>query len=87
MGFLMNPVLEIASSRFHQQNERLTFGTQVVRTRGSVEGQWVDRVPEPAVAVDVALYEAVSSVGIVDVRRVVLLENGQAISDRGDQGG
>lgn len=39
---------------------------------------------EPAAIVNVATYEIVSSVGVRNVRRVVLPEDGQAKSDRGD---
>ena len=82
-----DPVLEIASSGFQQQNKRLAFRAGVVGVRERIECQWVDGVPEPAVAVDVAVYEIVSSVGFVNVRRVVALENCQAKSDRSNQGG
>jgi hypothetical protein len=82
----LDPVLEIASSGFQQQHKGLTFRAHAIWIGQRVEGQWVDRVPEPAAAVDVAVYEVVSGVGVVDVRRVVSLENGEAKGDRGDQG-
>lgn len=83
----LDPILEIASSGLQQQNEGLTFRARAVRIGQRVEGQRVGRVPEPAAAVDVTVYEVVSGVGAVDVRRVVPLENREAKGDRGDQGG
>ena len=86
-GIGLDPILEIASSGFEQQYKRLTLRARAVCIGQRVEGQWVDCIPEPAATVDVTIYEFVSSISTVDVSRVVSFENGEAKSDRGDQGG
>jgi len=52
-----------------------------------VEGHGVDRVSKPAVAINVAMNEIVSSDGVPNVCRVISLENGQAEGDGGNQSG
>ena len=49
----------------------MTFRARFVGCRGGVEVDRVDRVPEPAVTVDVALDELVGGDSVGDVRRVV----------------
>lgn len=80
-GIGLDPILEITSSRFQQQNKGLAFGAGVIRVRETVEGQGIDRVLEEATAVDVTAYVVVSGVSVGDVRYVIPVENGQAKSD------
>ena len=65
--FGFNPVLEITSSGFQQQDKRLTLRARHTGIRESVESQRVDRVSEPTIAIDVTVNEVVSSVGVGDV--------------------